>query len=510
MMNVVLVDDEPWVIEGLRTMVNWEKYGFQVCGDAQSGPDAIKLIQDLKPDLVLTDINMPVLSGLELIEQTNRMMKAPPKFVILSGYDDFQYAITAMRHRVTEYLLKPIDEEEIESILVRIGQKIQDEQAAARRQAHNQSLYTNNLLNRLIQGEYNETLELQAARSMELQETQELQCVLIEADSNPTELRRQVITCFPQDVDRSFQDSTGRTGMIVPTASFTATRLEEIGVQLYKDLADSLGRPVIVTVSGSLKGIGSIREMYLQALELLQCKQSQGKEGVFFYYKDFNKTKKPRDYYKEKFRQLYDIVLEEDAGRIAMAVEDSFTSISSGLLDLEAVKALIADMELTLCRRIAEMNGDPDSFMKSIQDEHGCLSDMGNYPAIKKYVHGLCLKAGSLLAKLRLHNENNTIFHVIQYVDREFHNKLQLQDLARHFHMNSTYLGQVFKKETGKSFNEYLNEKRIEEAKRLLKRTQMKISDVALQVGYPNTDYFISKFKSKTGILPSVYKHEVD
>lgn len=82
--------------------------------------------------------------------------------------------------------------------------------------------------------------------------------------------------------------------------------------------------------------------------------------------------------------------------------------------------------------------------------------------------------------------------------------------MAQKFHMNPAYLGQLFKKETGKPFNEYLNMKRIEEAKRLLKRTTMKISEIALQVGYPNTDYFLSKFKQATGVLPSAYKREPD
>jgi two-component system response regulator YesN len=92
-------------------------------------------------------------------------------------------------------------------------------------------------------------------------------------------------------------------------------------------------------------------------------------------------------------------------------------------------------------------------------------------------------------------------------VDLEFRSKLQLQDIAKQFHMNSAYLGQLFRKETGRSFSDYLNEKRIEAAKGLLKRTQLKISDIALQVGFSNTDYFIDKFKGRVGSSPSVYKN---
>ncbi|WP_410770451.1 response regulator [Fontibacillus sp. BL9] len=508
-MNVLLVDDEPWVLEGLRTMVNWKNHGFQVCGEALNGPDALKMIQELRPELVVTDINMPVLSGLELVEQSNKTLTRPPKFVILSGYDNFNYALTAMRHKVTEYLLKPIDEEEIETILDRVGKRIREEHAAEQSQSRVQFLFKNNLLNRLIQGEYNEVLEHQAARSLDLETETELRCVLVEAVPGCDDLRQRIQGYFAQEKDRSFQDISGRVGIIVQEDNFPSAVLEEICLRMHRDLSDSLLRPVIVTLSETLKGISSIRDLYLQTLEVGKSKRCQGKEGVF-YYKYCKQPSGTVDVYKEKIKQLSEKVTAYDESKIRGLVDEILNSFASGLQEIEIAKAHIADLELTLCREVADTNGEPDVLMKRMWEQHGSLSGISNYPALKSYVRDLCLEAASFLSRLTLQNENNTIFHVIQYVDREYKNKLQLQDLAKHFHMNATYLGQLFKKETGKPFNEYLNEKRIEEAKSLLKRTQIKISDVALQVGYPNTDYFISKFKSSTGMLPSAYKHEAE
>ncbi|RCX16755.1 two-component system response regulator YesN [Fontibacillus phaseoli] len=509
MMNVLLVDDEPWVLEGLRTMVNWKSHGFQVCGEALNGPDALKMIQELKPELVVTDINMPVLNGLELVEQSNKTLARPPKFVILSGYDNFNYALTAIRHKVAEYLLKPIDEEEIETILDQIGKRIREELAAEQSQSRVQFLFKNNLLNRLIQGEYNEALEQQAARSLDLERKMELRCVLVEAVPGCDDLRQRIQGYFAQERDRSFQDISGRVGVIVPEDNYRSAVLEEIVLRMHRDLSDSLSQPVIITLSDTLKGISSIRSLYLQTLEVGKSKRSQDKEGVF-YYKYCKQPAGAVDVYKEKIKQLAEKVTADDAGKIRGPVDEILGSFASGLQEIEIAKAHIADLELTLCRKVADMNGEPDVLMKTMWEQHGSLSGISNYPALKSYVQDLCLEAASFLSRLTRQNENNTIFHVIQYVDREYKNKLQLQDLAKHFHMNATYLGQLFKRETGKPFNEYLNEKRIEEAKSLLKRTQIKISDVALQVGYPNTDYFISKFKSSTGMLPSAYKHAAE
>lgn len=506
MLQVLLVDDEPWVLEGLRTMVNWEKHGFQVCGEALDGPDALAKIKELRPELVFTDINMPVISGLELIEQSKRLFANPPKFVILSGYDDFHYAVTAMRQRVVEYLLKPIDEEEIEAILDRLGRTIAEEREMEQSLSRKQSLFKNNIMNRLIQGEEGSELEREAAGVLQLQGEPELQCMLVDTGVYPQELKQRVLAFFTGDVDRSFVDGMGRIGIIVRTDEMPQPRLEEIGLMISSGLSD-LERPVLVAVSGIGKGVGSIRGLYQQTLETVKAKRGMGKAGLFLPSHRTQALKTEEDF-KREFNAILDAVLEGDSGKTETAIEEAFGSFACSHAGVESIRAFAANMELTLCRSIKKSGGDADAFMACIQADEGNPGTMSDYPALKHYLLKLCREASLLLDGLRQKNENNTMFQVIQYVDEEFRSKLQLKSLAKKFHMNPTYLGQVFKKETGKTFNEYLNEKRIEEAKRLLKRTPMKISDIALQVGYPNTDYFISKFKQATGMLPSAYKQE--
>ena len=506
MLNVLLVDDEPWVLEGLRTMVAWEKYGFQVCGEALNGNDALRQIQEYHPELVITDIHMPVLNGIELIEQSNQMLSKPPKFVILSGYDDFSYARAAMRQRAAGYLLKPVDDEEMGTLLDKLSRKIHDEITAEEDQRKTQFHAVNHVINRLLQGEYNRDLEGQAGETLKLHREEEIGVALIENVFDYRELRPKLIKHF--GVEAGFQDRDGKTGIILQSSIlFSEGRLEEAINGLQRELSEMSNQPVIIAVSNKKNGIRSIREMYLQALEVGRMKRRQGRGGVF-YFRDLRKTKQRQDLHKDKFKLLYETVQAGKTENIPFCVKESFTCFMDSLLEIEFVKANVADLELSLCRLIAEMNGKPDALMEELRNTHGNLGGICEYGILEKYVCQLCAQAAESLSELMQQNESNTIFHVIQYVDREYRNKLQLQDLARHFHMNATYLGQLFKKNTGKPFNEYLNERRIEEAKRLLKRTQMKISDVAVQVGYPNTDYFINKFKLKTGVLPSVYKND--
>lgn len=503
-MKVLLVDDEPWVLEGLKIMIDWGKYGFEICGEALNGPDALRLIQELKPELVLTDINMPVINGLELIAQINELMVRPPKFVILSGYDDFKYARIALRQRVNEYLLKPVDDEEIEALLLRVRTLIQEEIASEQALNKKQSFIVNNLINRFIQGEYNENLEHQARNLMKLQdEATELICILV---GTTTLLEKPIEEYFPRGLACCFQDGAGMTGIMVQSASISRDTLEDELDELCKDLIERSKESVVAAVSDRMTGVQAIRTLYFQSLEVWKQKCYQGKSGVF-YVSDIRKIQQDVDLHKEIFIQLIRKVEANDIEQIEACVRESFTSFAENLLTNVVVQAHVAHLELTLCRLISEINGDPDRIMKSLHLEYGNLGDLNGYVVLSQYVGRLCMLAAASLSELKQQNEGNTIFNVIQYVDREFRNKLQLQDLARHFHMNSTYLGQLFRKHTGQRFSEYLNEKRIEESKSLLKSTQLKISDIALQVGYSNTDYFIDKFKMVVGVVPSVYRN---
>lgn len=506
MLNVLLVDDEPLVLEGLKTMIAWERYGFHICGEALSGSEALRMIQDHRPELVITDINMPNLSGLELIEQCNRLLPKPPKFVVLSGYDDFDYARIAMRQKVAEYLLKPIDDEDIYSLLVKLNASLQEERAAEQSQRKQQAFIVNNIINRLIQGESGERLWQQAASAMKIREDSELQCLLVDAAPMAVDLNAWVASSFPDDRVHAFQDSSGRAGLLVPSECLPG-RVEEAAMELHKHVSASAGEPVLVAISGKGCGIGSIRELYRQAAQVVQVKRGQGRDGLFYFCGDYQGATK-FEAHKEKLDQLLDAVMTGHVENIDSCAREFIASFACRVPDIELTKAYVVNLEWIIFERIAELGGDPDKLMEELQNGYGFLGELADYSMIERYVLQLCVRGASRLNELKRENESNTIFHVIQYVDQEFRSKLQLQELARQFHMNATYLGQLFKKNTGQSFNAYLNEKRIEEAKRLLKRTQMKISDVALQVGYPNTDYFINKFKLSTGMLPSAYKQD--
>lgn len=215
MLKALIVDDEPWVLEGLRTMVDWEKSGFELCGEALNGPEALRLIELHQPDLVLTDINIPVFNGLELITRLNQSMDRPPRFVILSGYDDFQYARTALRQQVEQYLLKPVDEDELEDLLSRLYSIITNEIASINEQQQKQAGIIGSMLNRLIQGEDEEEFRLMASSLIKLPADAELLGILVDPPAAAGHLRLLVNCYFPAELTCSFQDRAERAGLLL-------------------------------------------------------------------------------------------------------------------------------------------------------------------------------------------------------------------------------------------------------------------------------------------------------
>lgn len=158
MLKVLLVDDEPYVLEGLKISINWTAYGFRICGEATNGEDALELVRLSNPDLVITDIRMPVMDGLEFIRLSKERLRSSAKFVILSGYDDFSYAKEAMLYNVSDYLLKPIDSEELESVVSKLASLIKKEKRNMESTNKQLAFVLNLSLRRLFSGETKKSL----------------------------------------------------------------------------------------------------------------------------------------------------------------------------------------------------------------------------------------------------------------------------------------------------------------------------------------------------------------
>lgn len=506
MMNVVLVDDEPWVLEGLRTMVDWNKYGFQICGEAENGNAAWAIIEDLQPDLVFTDIHMPSVSGLELIDRSIQKLAKPPRFVILSGYERFDYAKTALEQRVEDYLLKPIDEVEIENVLEEMSRKIQNELVSEKLHQHERTLYVNCLFNRLFQGEESSELQAEVKSIMQMEGHENMACLLIESDACHEDIKSQVQRFASAQHYELYMDAEGRIGVFAAEMDDSLSWLERLGSTLFEMYSSQA--TIIVAFAYHSGGVVAMRTAYEKAFSALKWKRYQIGSGII-YDQDLPKDGSMATVNQKALTNLFRIILTGQEDELEKEVHELLVNPDSGLpaSDIEYVRVQLLALEMGVLKQLKELDGDVDSFVLQLHTL-GVLTDIESFPAFREYALILSLNALRALQEQRKEKECCTIFRVVQYVNHEFREKLQLQELAQKFHMNANYLGQAFKLQTGKSFREYLNDKRIEEAKKLLRQSCSSIAEVAVNSGYPNADYFVSQFKRMTGMAPSAYRKQ--
>lgn len=507
MMNVVLVDDEPWVLEGLRTMVDWNKYGFQICGEAENGNAAWAIIEDLQPDLVFTDIHMPSVSGLELIDRSIQKLAKPPRFVILSGYERFDYAKTALEQRVEDYLLKPIDEVEIENVLEQMSRKIQNELVSEKLHQHERTLYVNCLFNRLFQGEESSELQAEVKSIMQMEGHENMACLLIETDACHEDIKSQVQRFASAQHYELYMDAEGRIGVFAAEMDDSLSWLERLGSTLFEMYSGQA--TIIVAFAYHSGGVVAMRTAYEKAFSALKWKRYQIGSGII-HDQDLPRDGSMATVNQKALTNLFRIILTGQEDELEKEVHELLVNPDSGLpaSDIEYVRVQLLALEMGVLKQLKELDGDVERFVLQLQHTLGVLTDIESFPAFREYALILSLNALRALQEQRKEKECCTIFRVVQYVNHEFREKLQLQELAQKFHMNANYLGQAFKQQTGKSFREYLNDKRIEEAKRLLRQSCSSIAEVAVNSGYPNADYFVSQFKRMTGMAPSAYRKQ--
>lgn len=389
MYKVLLVDDEPYVIEGLKTMIAWERHGFRICGEATNGEDALAIIKTEDPALVITDIRMPVLDGLELIRQSRELLDSKTKFVILSGYEEFSYIQSAMRYDVSDYLLKPIDDEEVNRVIGNLGRQIREERA------------------------FDEVKRLSAS-----------------------------ITGDP----------------VLRVAEETAARALPAGIK---------------PESGVAEGFQNLPLGY--------------------------------DFFKVDIESLLEEVKNNEDQGIAAKIDGLFRRFSRNGSAPEIIKATLKNLELELAKLVLDRNGDCDEISARLTRFNENLAHM-NMEKIKIALTELCRYAAGYMHSGAPGNNREIISEIRDFIKYNYAQDITLQKLAKRFYMNPVYLGQLFKKYTGMYLGEYLHRIRIKAAKKLLRRTDMKIPEIARATGYHDPDYFVSKFKAITKVPPSAFR----
>ena len=514
--NVLIVDDEPAIREGLKTLIPWEDYGFKVVDVAANGKEGMERFETHSIDLVLVDVRMPKMDGLEMIEAIRRKNDAV-HILVMSGYQDFKYAQTAMAWNVEGYILKPIDEEELIQFLEQIKVRLEKESEIRILVKQKEEKRKEELIQSLLSSDgHNEQVSALAGR-LGLH-WEHYQVLLVEIQAND-DLSRNTLAIKRQLRDVLFRGDRGIVfskdddiGVLLKNSYYSRGSLN----QLYRLIQENIGEGLVfhASIGGTVDRLLDIKKSYHTARKLL--------DNQFFYGDEEILSSQSTPFLNKNIIETVNV--SERVLDITSTVKKLYFSLITG--NKQAIESTIKDASITMIQKNFSEHEVKTNYMKIISCTTNKLSHskvegiqstipeitekavevykLPRFETLQQYVIQLFT---SLVEKLDTNKTEHQLQKMIALIRQDYMENLKLETLADIFNYNQAYLGKLFKKYTGEYFNSYLDKVRIAEAKKLLLKG-LKVYQVADRVGYHHVDYFHSKFKKYVGMSPSEYKRK--
>lgn len=538
MYRVIIADDEEYVRELLPKWINKANLGMEVVGVAEDGEQALDLMETLSPDILITDICMPMVSGLELIkaiQEADNFIKT----VIISGYDDFSYAKTALGLGVTDYLLKPFLPDELCKVLNKIKEELDNKEMLLNNMQDMQSQLEDNLMyiqerfiKNIIEMPFEQENVFEEGKKIKIDLEAKFYCVgVIRIQSNLGSKRwdfknqKKVEDFLVIIKDGYFEDDLRHYAVSFKDSQLTIVFCgsQPNQVEFYSSISRGIEK-----INQSLKKYYDMRvfcalgkayckweqisDSYKQAFDIL--KASLNHEGCILRWSDAMDTSGQKEsIICKKPEQLEkDMLLNIKIGSKEKAVENlnAILKYYEGL-NMKATEFVnISLMELIFA--ISGVVKEADNHLPIWEDDyikHYLENDIASKSlldaqlVLEKYVNRCCDAFSHIAEK----QSDKIIYHVKALIEHNLANEeFNLENASAQLFFSPHYIRQLFKQKTGEGFMEYLIRRRMETAAELLKDPKYKILDVALSTGYSNQRYFASCFKKFYGCTPTEYR----
>jgi two-component system, response regulator YesN len=521
--KVFFVEDEIITREGIRDNVDWQASGFEFCGEAADGEVALPLLRTAQPDVLITDIKMPFMDGLQLSKIVRERMPWV-KIIILSGHDEFEYAQQAINLGVTDYLLKPVTVQKLQNILqkliVQLNRERKEQENLKKLQEQveeNRVVLFERLLFKLVVGAVSPSEAIEEAQMLGLNLIARYYLVLIlkielvdrseQYDHDRYRRVQQVATELMERNPDIFVLKKDWGDLILIMKGKTSEYLEEERDLLLDEIRQEIAKTryqITVGAGSSKNQIADISQSFVEALINIQNPTGENQSGLNRAVEQVNLLNVDKsaleNYLRCGTKNDFDEFFQAYLGPLRE------TALKSNLIR----NYIFIDVVLAIARLVNDLGGEVDKVIPELNSIEMTMSNIRSIEQLRDELHKIL---SSALA-YRNNQPNGQSRHLIrqakEYLKQRYtDSELSLNEIAAQVNLSASHFSAVFSQETGQTFKEYLTEIRINKAKELLRMTALRSAEIAYQVGYNDPHYFSTVFKKNTGLSPIEFRSQI-
>jgi Response regulator containing CheY-like receiver domain and AraC-type DNA-binding domain len=518
---MLIVDDEENTRNLIKKCIDWEEIGIHIAGEASSGQEALDIIETINVDIIITDIRMQFMDGLEFSKKATERYPHI-KIIVCTAYEEFEYAKQGIKIGINDFLLKPIKRSELRESVESLKNKIETERVSRaeyiklkERLSENFAYLKEKFLNDLIQRSCfsDDIIDKLLYFSVESL-SKYIQIAVIgtshidNEDSKSEEEAVLLDLACAEIVKKYFQDykdvyviiDNSRKIVILNSNS----KIDIISsCEHIKDLLiNRLNCYVSVGIGNAYKDLKNIKKSYREAFEALYYKLVYGKNQVI-YFNDMSIESKGLDIKNEETNELGFYIKAGIDEKVIYIIDKLFQDIySDPSYNIGQVRVLAINIVTMTFNSITELGLDYEMMLDTKEFPYNYILKIDNATEIKEYLNNLILNAIKYIKRARAKKVNKVFVEMVEYIQKNISDpELSLSSVANKFYLNPSYLCRVFKQEIGQSFIEYLTKIRIEKAIELFKETDLRNYEVCEKIGVPDPNYFGKCFKKYTGYL---------
>lgn len=535
MYKILIVDDEAVVREGIKNLIHWSEFGFELIGGCKNGKEAIEVIQKSVPDVVITDICMPIMDGMALTKYIADFYPSV-KVMLLTGFDEFEYAQQAIKLKVVDFIVKPITAAEFKSILGKVKLDLDREidnvnslNKLKRQLDENFEILKLRFVNQWVSNHltaieiyekltyFNINLK-QPCWSLLIIDVDDTRNMKKEHPHTDLELLYLALFNFCEETLNKwtqgivFQNDVKEIIILINEVSRETMHQKAMDIaQEIKELAEEyLKFTVSIGMSTPCENIEAIPAIYEEAHAALDYRFLLGNNQVI-YIRDVEDLQHKSNVYAVGWMDyLVSDIKTGSIKHIDEILEDSFKRLEESFVSIEQCYLYIQQVLFFILHAL----GDIKSILTEIEEEEQVILkavyQFKTMIELKGWLKELCKRISLNITSKKLDQFTIHALKAEDYIRENYQRNLTLTSVCQDLCLSRSYFSMIMKQHTGMTFIEYLTNLRIEKAKELLKSTHLKTYEIADEVGYEDAHYFSLIFKKGTGTSPTEYRKSYD